>query len=244
MSTSSLTYQRYEILRALRNTRFMVFSLAFPLALYLLFAGPNQHKTLAGIPFPVYYMSGMVGWGTMTGVVATGARIAMERAVGWNRQLRLTPLSARTYLRAKVLGGYMMAAFTIILLYAAGLALGVRMPADRWFTMTGLVLIGLIPFAGLGVWLGHLLTPETLGPTLGGITALFALLGGTWGPLASHGAMLQVEEALPSYWLVQAGRVALTGTGWGAKGWLVIGAWTVVFAALAARAYQRDTRKV
>jgi ABC-2 type transport system permease protein len=241
---ASLTYQRYELLRALRNTRFLLFSLVFPLALFLLIAGPNRHNTLLGIPFPLYYMAGMVGWGTMAAVVASGGRIAMERSVGWNRQLRLTPLSTRTYMRAKVLGGYMMAAFTIILLYAAGLAMGVRLPVDRWFVMTGLVLVGLIPFAALGIWLGHLLTPETLGPAMGGITALFALLGGTWGPLASHGFMLQFAQALPSYWLVQAGRVAYTGTSWGPRGWLVIAIWTVVFAGLAARAYQRDTRKV
>ncbi|HKS98486.1 MAG TPA: ABC transporter permease [Rugosimonospora sp.] len=241
---AALVYQRYELLRALRNGRFLLFSLAFPLILYLVVAGPNRHERLAGIPFPVYYMAGMVGWGTMAAVVAAGGRIAMERSAGWNRQLRLTPLTTRTYLRAKVLGGYMMAVFTIVLLYGAGLALGVRLPAGRWLDMTVLVLIGLIPFAALGIWIGHLLSPEALGPVLGGITALFALLGGSWGPLASTGAMLQVSESLPSYWLVQAGRVAVTGTGWGMRGWVVIAAWTAVFTALAARAYQRDTRKV
>ncbi len=241
---SSLVYQRFELLRALRNTRFMLFSLAFPLILYFVVAGSNRHATLGGIPLPVYYMAGMVGWGTMAAVVASGARISMERAAGWNRQLRLTPLSTRTYLRAKVLGGYMMAIFSIILLYAAGLSMGVRLPAGRWLSMTVLILVALIPFAALGIWLGHLLAPETIGPAMGGITALFALLGGSWGPLGNHGALHDLAQVLPSYWLVQAGSVAFTGKGWGGQGWLVLAAWTVVFGALAARAYQRDTRKV
>jgi ABC-2 type transport system permease protein len=240
----ALVYQRYELLRALRNTRFLLFSLGFPLILFFVIAGSNRGGSIWGIPFPVYYMSGMIGWGSMAAVVASGGRISMERAAGWNRQLRLTPLSTRTYLRAKVLGGYMMAAFTIVVLYAAGLSLGVRLPADRWVTMTLLVLVGLIPFTALGIWLGHVLAPDTLGPAMGGITALFALLGGTWGPLATHGFILQISQDLPSYWLVQAGRVAVTGTGWGVRGWLTVGLWTVLFAALAARAYQRDTRKV
>jgi ABC-2 type transport system permease protein len=239
-----MTYLRFELLRAVRNGRFFVFSLAFPLILFLVVAGPNRHESLGGIPFPVYYLAGMVSWGTMAAVVASGARIAAERAAGWNRQLRLTPLSVRAYLRAKVLGGYLMAALSIVLLYIAGISIGVRLPADRWLQMTGLVLIGLIPFAALGIWLGHLLTPEVMGPALGGITALFALLGGAWGPLASHGFMLHVAQALPSYWLVQAGRSAVTGTGWGATGWGVIAGWTVAFAVLAARAYRRDTRRV
>lgn len=238
-----MTYLKYEVLRALRNSRFLLISLGFPLALFLVVAGPNRHDTLGGIPFPVYYLAGMVSWGTMTAVISCGARISTERAAGWNRQLRLTPLSARAYLRAKVLSGYLMAALSIALLYAAGVALGVRLPAQRWLGMTGLVLVGLVPFAALGIWLGHLLTPEAIGPAMGGISALFALLGGAWGPLASHGFMLHVAQALPSYWLVQAGRSAAAGTGWGASGWGVIAVWTLAFGVLAARAFRRDTRR-
>jgi ABC-2 type transport system permease protein len=238
-----MTYLRYELLRALRNTRFFLFSLGFPLVLFLVVAGPNKHGTLGGIPFPVYYMAGMVSWGTMGAVVSSGARIATERAAGWNRQLRLTPLSARTYLRAKVVGGYVIAAMSIVLLYVAGVGLGVRLPAGRWLGMTALILVGLIPFAALGIWLGHVLTPESIGPAIGGISALFALLGGAWGPLVTHGFMLRVAEALPSYWLVQAGRAAATGSSWGARGWVVTAVWTLVFGALATRAFRRDTRR-
>jgi ABC-2 type transport system permease protein len=238
-----MIYLKYELLRALRNTRFFLFSLGFPLVLFLVIAGPNRHATLGGIPLPLYFLSGMITWGTMSGVVSSGARIATERAAGWNRQLRLTPLTARTYLRAKVLGGYVVAAMSIVLLYVAGIALGVRLPADRWLGMTGLILIGLVPFAALGIWLGHVLSPEAIGPAIGGISALFALLGGAWGPLAVSGFMLRVAQALPSYWLVQAGHVAATGTGWGVRGWVVIAAWALLFGALATRAFRRDTRR-
>lgn len=236
-----MTYLKYEVLRAVRNTRFFLFSLGFPLILFLVVAGSHRHDTLGGIPFPLYYMAGMVSWGAMAAMVSSGARISVERSVGWNRQLRLTPLSVRSYLRAKVLGGYLIAVLTIVLLYASGMALGVRLPAERWLGMTGLVLVGLVPFAALGIWLGHVLSPEAIGPAMGGITALVALLGGAWGPLVSNGFMLHVAQALPSYWLVQAGHSAATGTGWGANGWGVIAAWTVVFALLAARAFRRDT---
>ena len=56
--------------------------------------------------------------------------------------------------------------------------------------------------------------------------------------------MQEVAKALPSYWLVQASRVGLGGHGWGATGWLVVAAWTVVAAAFARRAYARDTQRV
>ena len=109
--------------------------------------------------------------------------------------------------------------------------------------MTLLILVGLLPFAALGIVLGHLLTPDSIGPAIGGLTALFAILGGTWFPITS-GVMKSIGEALPSYWLVQASHVALGGKGWTAAGWAVIAAWTVGGVLVARWAYRRDTQRV
>jgi len=238
---SSVTYTRYELLRTFRNRRFFIFSLAFPVILFLVVAGPNRHQKLDGIPFALYYMTGMVAWGSMTAVMAGGARIALEREVGWNRQLRITPLTAGAYFRAKLLTGYAMALLSIALLYLLGASFGVHLAAGSWLGMTGLILVGLVPFAALGILLGHLLSADSMGPAMGGLTALFALLGGAWGPLATSGVLRSAVELLPSYWLVQAGKSAEGGHGWPLEGWIVIAAWTLVLVRLAAFAYQRDT---
>ena len=79
---------------------------------------------------------------------------------------------------------------------------------------------------------------------MGGGIALLAILGGTWGPIAQHGFLHSVAQAVPSYWLVQASHVAVGGAAWGAKGWAVIAVWTVVASRLAQRAYRRDTARV
>ena len=242
----TLGYARYELLRTFRNKRLYIFSFGFPLVLYYAIAAPNRHEHSVGgtgIAASVYFMVGLAAFGTMNAVLGSGARIAAERAVGWNRQLRLTPLSTRTYFRVKVLTAYAMALVTIVLLYAAGATMGVRLQAENWLAMTGLMLIGLAPFAALGILLGHRLTPDSIGPAVGGLTALFALLGGVWFP-TGHGAMHDLAEALPSYWLVQASRVGLGGQGWGTVGWFVVAAWTVGAAAAARRAYARDTQRV
>jgi ABC-2 type transport system permease protein len=242
---SAATYTRYELLRTFRNRRFFVFSLGFPLILYFVIAGPNKNDHDfggTGISAPVYYMIGLTAFGAMNAVLAAGARIAGERAVGWNRQLRITPLTTRSYFRAKVLTGYLMAGCTIAVLYISGATMGVRLPAGDWLEMTGLILVGLVPFVSLGILFGHLLTVDSIGPAMGGSTALFALLGGTWFPVGD-GTMKDIAEAIPSYWLVQASHVGLGGSAWGALGWAVIAAWTVVLTALAARAWRRDTAK-
>ena len=109
---SAATYTRYELVRTFRNRRFFIFSLVFPLVLYYLIAGPNRDETdigNTGISAPLYYMVGLAAYGAMTAMIASGARIAAERSLGWNRQLRITPLSTRAYFRAKVLTGYTMA---------------------------------------------------------------------------------------------------------------------------------------
>jgi ABC-2 type transport system permease protein len=237
-------YLRYEILRTFRNRRFLLFSLGFPLILFLVVGGANRHASLDGIAFPLYYMTGMTAWGTMIAVVSSGGRIAAERQAGWTRQMRITPLPARTYFSSKVASGYLMAGLSIVVLYAVGIGLGVRLSAGQWLTMTGLLLVGLIPFAVLGIMLGHLLTSDSIGPAMGGVTAVLALLGGAWGPLATKGVLLEVAKWLPSYWLVQAGKTAVGGQGWPAEAWVVVAVWTVVSCVLAVRVYRRDTARM
>jgi ABC-2 type transport system permease protein len=244
---SAVTYTRYELVRATRNTRFFIFSLAFPLIIYFMIAVPNRDVHDfggTGISIPLYFMIGLLSFGSMIAVLGTGGRIAAERSVGWNRQLRMTPLSAPAYFRAKLTTGYALALVGLVLLYASGMALGVRLSAADWLEMTGLVLVALLPFAALGILLGHLMTADSSGAAIGGASSLFALLGGSWFPIASSGVLHDIAQLLPSYWLVQASHVSLNGPAWGYKGWLVIAVWSLVLTGLAARAYRRDTKRV
>jgi ABC-2 type transport system permease protein len=243
---NSLTYTRYELVRVFRNRRFFIFSLAFPLILYFVIAAPNRGThdfSGTGISMPLYYMVGLASFGTMTSMLSTGSRIAGERQAGWIRQLRITPLSSLAYLRAKVITAYAMAALSLGSLYLAGAVLGVELRATDWLEMTGLIVIGLLPFAALGIALGHLLNVDAIGPAMGGTVSLLALVSGTWFPV-THGFLYQLGRVLPSYWLVQAGRTALHGHGWGRTAWIVVIGWTFVLSALAAMAYRRDTARV
>ncbi len=244
---SSLVYMRYELLRTLRNRRFFFLSLGFPLVFYFVVAGSTRHVRDfggTGLSAPLYYMVGLAAFGTMSAMLSCGARIATERAAGWNRQLRISPLPPRTYFRAKVLTGYMMALLSLLALYLAGSSLGVSLTLGSWLRMTGLILVALVPFAALGILLGHMLTPESIGPAMGGGIALLAFLGGTWFPIPSSGFLHDLAQFLPSYWLVQASHVAVGGHAWPGRAWAVMAAWTVLLAALAVRAYRRDTGRM
>jgi ABC-2 type transport system permease protein len=242
---SRSTYIRYELLRNFRNWRFVAFSLAYPVGLYFAVAVPQRHHTFDGTSFPLYFMAGMAAVGTMIAVISSGARIAADRDVGWTRQLRITPLTDANYFGAKVAGGFLMALLTIAAMVLSGTALGVSLSGSEWLTMIGLMLVGLIPVTVLGILLGHLLSTDSIAPAVGGTIMVLAVAGGAYGfLLATSGPVFDLIKALPSYWLVQAGKNALGGSGWPAEGWIVIAAWTVALVPLAVLVYRRDTSRV
>ena len=104
----------------------------------------------------------------MNAVLASGARIAAERVVGWNRQLRLTPLTSRAYFRDKVLTGVPDGArHDRCCCTRPGRRSACACSAQRWIEMTVLILVGLIPFAALGIIIGHLVSIDSIGPVDG-----------------------------------------------------------------------------
>jgi ABC-2 type transport system permease protein len=133
---------------------------------------------------------------------------------------------------------------SLIVLFLAGSIYGVHMAAGKWLEMAGLLLVGVAPLVVIGLSIGHLLAPDALSPALAGIVVLFALLGGAFGPLFQSGTMLVLVKLLPSYWLVQASKVAVGGGAWPLEAWLVVATWTAVMIVVAGLAYRRDTSRV
>ncbi|HVW88628.1 MAG TPA: ABC transporter permease, partial [Gaiellaceae bacterium] len=185
---TGVLYLRFELRRLFRNRRFFVLSLGFPIALYFLIAGPNRNDHDfggTGLAAPLYYMVSLASFGTMMAMVSTGARIAGERQAGWTRQLRITPLSPRAYIRAKIVTAYASAGVSLAALYVCGAVLGVSIPVGIWVRMTLLIVVALLPFAALGIFLGHLLNVDAIGPATGGTVSLLAFISGTWFPVTS-----------------------------------------------------------
>lgn len=241
---TNVTHLRYEIVRTFRNRAFFGVTLALPLVLFYAVASGQRNVTHDGTSFPLYFMTAMAVYGAMFAVVSPGARIARDRSGGWTRQVRITPLRARADVVARVLSAYLIALPSLALLYLAGVSLGVRLDAAHWLAMTGLLLAGLAPFVALGITVGYLVPSDALGPAIGGIVVLFALVGGVYGfQLASSGPMFDVMKATPSYWLVQAGQAALGGGSWPAQGWLVIAAWTAALIPVAVLAHRRTASR-
>jgi len=239
------TYLRLELLRALRSPRYFLFVIGMPVGLFLLFASLYGDGTQDGISGRAWLMVSMSVFGAMGAAVSVSGRIAGERQVGWTRQLRLTPLPGWAYVTVKAGSALLVALPALALVYAVGAVVeGVRLPAAEWAEAAGWSVLALAPFVALGIWLGHRLTVDVLGPLSGALFTVLAVLGGIWFPVDQLPAALRgVARSLPSYWLAQAGREPLAGSWIGWHGIGVLALWTVGLALLAARAYRRDTER-
>ena len=241
----SFGYLILELRRAMRSTRFLIFTVAFPVLLFLLYVGlfSNGDKTVTGV-----LMIDMTAFGALTGSMFAGGRVALERSIGWQRQLRLTPLSGPAYLTAKGITGMMLAIPAVVLVPLIGAVVeGVSLDATGWLRVVLGTWLAAIPFALIGLFIGQIGTPETMQPIMSIVMIVMAMLGGIFIPIDTMpGWMLDIAHVLPSYWLGQIGRGAVTSdlvTGVG-KAALVLAAWTVVLAFAVTRRYQRDSARV
>ncbi|CUU54034.1 ABC-2 type transport system permease protein [Parafrankia irregularis] len=237
-----LRYVRSEIIRAMRNTRLVVFSLVMPILLFAAFSASDDGDTLGGLEIAPYIMISMATFGAMNAVLGSAGRIAVERSIGWNRQLRLTALTGSQYVFGKVATGFTTAVLPIVAVFAYGRATrGVELSAGTYLGAGASILLSLLPLGGFAVWLGYLVRPENLQAVAGGVFSLLALAGGIWVPIEQFpGWLADIVKELPMYWSAQAGRAVLEGgwVGWQGLGTLAI--WSVVLAAVAGRAYARD----
>ena len=253
MSTYSMPVAmtgRYALMStrlAYRNVRFLVLTVALPLLLFLLYANLYQGQDAGdGLTVVAYLMVSMAAFGCIGAAINTGARVAIERQVGWNRQLRLTALPGSSYLVAKAIVSMLVTLPALLLVFLAGATIGdVHLSAGQWVGTGLAVWLGLIPFAVLGLVIGFAGTVDTVQP-ISMITYLgLSILGGLWFPVEAFPAFLQqVAKLTPSYWLADLGRSVLAGQGVPVDAVLVLTAWTLVLGAVGVWAYRRSGTKV
>ncbi len=231
-----------ELRRAVRNGRYLVFTVVLPSVMLLLFV--NLYGGLGqtfpnGVPVVTSLMMNMALLGVMSGPLATGARIAVERGSGWQRQLRLTPLTGTGYVVTKGLLGLLVALPAILLVSVVGVALGVRLDAGQWPAVLLALWLGAVPFVLLGIVVGLVATPDGMQAITGVASLLLGLLGGIWIPADVAPEWLRaVMEALPTYWAKQLAQAPLVSDPPVGHALLVLGAWVLVLGLVAARRFR------
>ncbi|MCZ1007638.1 ABC transporter permease [Streptomyces lydicus] len=242
------TLIKLEIIRALRNKKFLFFSVIYPPALYLIIAGGADSKPIPGmkLDMALYFMVSMATLGALTAVLmGNSERIAKERETGWVRQLRLTALPGRGYVAAKMASAATVSLPSILLVMIVAAAVkGVRLEAWQWISIAACTWLGSFVFAALGVAIGYLATGDAVRP----ITILcyfgLALLGGLWMPLTVLPQWAQdIAEWLPTHAYTALGTAVEAGGAPHMKDMAILAGYLLVFAGGAAWLYRKDTRK-
>ncbi|WP_328357480.1 ABC transporter permease [Streptomyces sp. NBC_00445] len=240
---------RLELTRALRNRKFLFFSVLYPSVLFLLIAGSADSTTKidgTGLTLPTYMMVSMASFGALTAVLmGNSERIAKERESGWVRQLRLTPLPGRGYVLAKTASAAVVSLPSIVIVFVvAAVVKGVRLDAWQWLALTGAIWAGSLVFAALGVAIGYLASGDAVRP----ITMItyfgLSILGGLWMPTTTFPDWLQdIAKWVPTHAYAALGQAIEQSQAPHAEDIAVLAVFFALFTGGAAWLYRKDTLK-
>jgi ABC-2 type transport system permease protein len=193
-----------ELRRLGRNKRYFIFTVGFPVVLYLLL-GRQVNQLAYGISFGAYYMVTMAMFGAFSSSLSGNAqRISQEKKDGWIRQLRLTPLPANAYVVSKILISMATTIPSIVIVMLLGRFYGnVHLPIWQWFAIAVTIWFGATIFAALAVAIGYRYAPDQVQPISILLYFFFAILGGLWFSL--NGTLGRVGELTPTYDAVKIG---------------------------------------
>jgi ABC-2 type transport system permease protein len=237
---------RLELTRALRNRRFLFFSVIYPSVIFLLVSNQTGNVDGTGLSVAKYVMVSMASFGALTAVLmGNSERIAKEREGGWVRQLRLTTLPGRGYVLAKTAGAAVVSLPSIVVVFLVAAAVkDVRLEAWQWFALTGAIWAGSLVFAALGVALGYLASGDAVRPITMIVYFGLSILGGLWMPSSSFPTWLQdIAKWLPTHAYAALGRAIEQSQAPGATDIAVLVVYFLLFAGGAAWLYRKDTLK-
>jgi ABC-2 type transport system permease protein len=242
----NLTVLGIELKRMLRNRRTIIFTLILPAALLLSFGGQKGWDDKAGSGnVAAYILVSMALYGAALTSAACGSMVALERSLGWSRQLRLTPLNPISYILTKALVALVMGALAIAAVNVVGVLQGkAEMPTHIWILTPFLTVVCTLTFAALGVFIGYVVPGENAMQILGPGLALMSFLGGVFIPLDQYSDVVRhVAYWTPMYGVAEIARAPLTHE---LPWYSIVNAigWFALFVAGAAWRMSKDTARV
>lgn len=240
------TLLRIELTRMLRNRRTVVFTLILPVVLLLSVGNQRDwQESIGSGNLAAYLMVSMGLYGAALTAAATGSMVALERATGWSRQLRLTPLNPVAYILTKALVALTMGALALVAVNIVAKLQGhAQMPAGTWIACLVVTLFCTLTFAALGVFAGYIVPGENVMQILGPGLAILSFLGGVFIPLSQYSQLVRdIAYWTPMYGVAQVARAPLTHD----LPWFAIVnavAWFGLFVAGAAWRMSKDTARV
>ena len=232
-----LVHARAATLELLRYPAFSVPTLAFPALFFLLFVASRGDRDATLL------LASFAGFAVLAvAFFQFGVGIASERESAWERFVRTLPLPVGVRLAARLVSGMAFGLATAGLVAATAVAsTDARLTSSRWAALGAALALGAVPFALLGIALGYWASPRGALPAANLLYLVLSFVGGLWTTPAKLPS--GIESLSPLVPTRQFGNVlwgAVEGHLWRAADWLLLLAWSVLFAGLAVWGYRRD----
>lgn len=230
-----------EVRGIVREPVTLVFSVAMPVGFFALFASLYGSQDAGGLSVGTRMLATFGTFGVVgVALLTPGIGVAEDRERGWLRAKRVSATPLATTLGAKVAATlpHAIAVLVAMTLVAAAVA-GTSVGLGTWLRLAGVLVIGALPFALLGMAVGFSASPNATTAILNAVFIPSAVASGLWMPLDSLPDVVQrVAPALPTYHLAQLALGQLDGSG-GLDHLLALLATAGGAAVLAALAYRR-----
>jgi ABC-2 type transport system permease protein len=244
--SATLALVRLEVARQFRNRDAVLFRLGLPAGLYLVFRTvlfPGSDGTSEGLPSDVTAMVVFAVFGALySSLFAAGPPLGHDRAIGWLRQLRVTPLPAGAAVAGKVAAAMSFVLPSIVLVtLVAAIAQDARLELGRWLAVTAWIWLAAMTFAALGVLIGLAVRdPESAqSATSLALIAMWLFGGIVTSPSDLPGVLRTLAEVMPPTAAAELGWAAARGDAVPLSALVVLVVWTAGLGALAALAWRR-----
>jgi ABC-2 type transport system permease protein len=243
-----------EIKQFTRSREAVVFTMAFPVIMILIFASIFDDEIAPGVNYTQYFITGMIATGLMTvGFQSLAIQIPIERDKGVLKRFRGTPMPKWVYFTGKVLMVAAIGVAEVALLLAVSIGFFDLEPpasAQKWLTFAWVSILGLSACTLCGIAFSSV--PRNARGATAVVTPVALVLqfiSGVFFVFTDLPAwMQQVAAIFPLKWMCQGLRsVFLPDTFAAAEpagGWelgkvaLILAAWCVVGLVLCVRTFR------
>lgn len=205
-----------EGLRAIvREPAALFFSVLMPVAFFALFTSIfGREAQPGGLPYGATALATYGAFGAVSVMLLNpGIGVAEDRTRGWLKVKKVSATPLPVNLAARVLAALpyavaVLGAMSVVSVLVAGPVLSV----GTWLALVGVLVLGSLPFALLGMAVGFVASSNAAAAILNALFFPMSIASGLWFPLELlPGWLAAIAPVLPTYHLAQLAMAQLTG---------------------------------
>jgi ABC-2 type transport system permease protein len=244
-----LAQTRYSLLSTSRNPRAVIFTIAFPVILLVLFneifiGSGNDTTKVAGhtVDASSYFTAGLIAYAvSLLCFTQPLVMLTAQRERGQLKRLRGTPVPSWTFITSQVLRSVVLATVVGSLMLILGVVFwDVNLSAAAVARFVLFLLLGTGALCALGVAMTAFTTTEDTASSIGPFTVvMLSFISGVWIPIDTLPSWLQeVGRIFPLYHVAQGMQLSVAGVGINADDVAALLVWAVVGIVLASRDFK------